>query len=236
MKLARLMPALLLLTAMLAPVPSLAQLRFQEGRHYVTVPTPQATGQAPAGKIEVTEVFSYVCNHCYSWQEPVEELKAALPQDAVLTFVHAGFNQYWPLFQRAHATAQKLGIADRNHKRLFTGVWETLEFPFLDKATGRPRNPAPTMADFARFYAKGGGVTEADFLKLANSKEIDEAVKLADELVKNWRVGATPTFVVAGRYQVQSDSVANPKELQDLVAFLISLERSRLKKAAAPAK
>jgi thiol:disulfide interchange protein DsbA len=236
MKLARLMPALLLLAVMLAPVPSLAQLRFQEGRHFTTLPAPQATGLAPAGKIEVTEVFSYVCNHCYSWQGAVEELKASLPQDAVLNYVHAGFNQYWPLFQRAHLTAQKLGIADRNHKRLFTDVWETLDFPFLDKATGRPRNPAPTMADFARFYAKGGGVTEADFLKLANSGEIDAAVKHADELVKNWRVGGTPTFIVAGRYQVESDAVATPKELQDLVAFLISQERNRLKKAAATAR
>jgi protein dithiol oxidoreductase (disulfide-forming) len=236
MKIARLLPALLMLGVLLAPTPLLAQLRFQEGRHYTTVATPLPAGLAPAGKVEVTEVFSYICNHCYEWQELVEQMKASLPQDAVLTYVHAGFNQHWPLFQRAHLTAQKLGIADRDHKRLFTAVWETREFPFIDKRTGRPLANPPSMADFARFYSKGGGVTEAQFLKAATSPEIDAAVQRTDALIKGWRVGATPTFLVGGRYQVQADSVTSEKELHELVGFLVSLERSRLKKAAATAK
>lgn len=236
MKMARLLPALLMLTVMLAPTPLLAQLRFQEGRHYITVPTPASPSPAPAGKVEVTEVFSYICNHCYEWQGLVEQLKASLPQDAVLTYLHAGFNQHWPLFQRAHLTAQKLGIADRNHKRMFTAVWETREFPFLDKTTGRPLANPPTMADFARFYSKGGGVTEADFLKAATSAEINSAVQRTDSLIKGWRVSGTPTFLVGGRYQVQADAVSSEKELHDLVGYLVGLERSRLKKAAAPAK
>ncbi len=235
MKIARLLPPLLMLAVLLLPTPLLAQLRFQEGRHYTTVPTPTAPALAPAGRIEVTEVFSYICNHCYEWQGLVEKLKASLPQDAVLTYVHAGFNQHWPLFQRAHLTAQRLGIADRNHKRLFTDVWETREFPFLDKATGRPRPTPPTMADFARFYSKGGGVTEAEFLKSASSPQIDAAVKRADSLIKAWGVGATPSFVVAGRHLVQTESVSSEKELHDLVGYLVTLERNRLKKAAAPA-
>ncbi|HWL64183.1 MAG TPA: thiol:disulfide interchange protein DsbA/DsbL [Steroidobacteraceae bacterium] len=236
MKIARLLPSLLMLAVLCAPTPLLAQLRFQEGKHYTTVPTPMAAGLAPAGKVEVTEVFSYICSHCYEWQGLVEGLKTALPEDAALTYVHAGFNQYWPLFQRAHLTAQKLGVADRNHKRMFTAVWETQEFPFLDKTTGRPLATPPTMADFARFYAKGGGVTEAEFLKTATSPAINAAVERAESLVKGWRVSGTPSFLVGGRYMVAPESVSSEKELHDLFSFLVSLERSRLKKAAAPAK
>jgi thiol:disulfide interchange protein DsbA len=181
-------------------------------------------------------VFSYVCSHCYEWQGLVEGLKASLPQDAVLTYVHAGFNQYWPLFQRAHLAAQKLGVADRNHKRMFTSVWETHEFPFLDKTTGRPLATAPTMADFARVYAKGGGVTEAEFLKATTSPQINAAVDRTEALVKGWRVSGTPSFLVGGRYMVAPESVSSEKELHELVGFLVSLERSRLRKPAPPAK
>src|SRR5690606_29115218 len=85
---ARLLPRLLLTAVLLLPTAALAQLRFQEGRHYNVVPTPQATGLAPAGKIEVTEVFSYICRGCYEAQGLVDEIKAKLPADAVLTYVH----------------------------------------------------------------------------------------------------------------------------------------------------
>lgn len=222
---------LLMCALLLAPMPLLAQLRFQEGRHYNLVEKPQTSGTVPAGKIEVAEIFSYICNHCYEWRRTVEALKTQLPADAALALVHAGFNQGWPLFQRAHLTAQQLGVADRNHERMFVSIWETVEFPFFDRATGRPRNPAPTIADAARFYAKGGGVTEADFLKKAASKEVDEAVARSEALILAWKIGGTPSFVVAGRYRIELDALRNAGELPALVNYLVGLERSRLQKA-----
>ncbi|HUG72231.1 MAG TPA: thiol:disulfide interchange protein DsbA/DsbL [Steroidobacteraceae bacterium] len=233
---ARLLPRLLMVAVLLAPMPLLAaQVRFQEGRHYTVVPTPQTSGTVPAGRIEVAEVFSYVCNGCNQARGLVEQIKAGLPADAALAYVHAGFNQGWELFQRAHLTAQQLGIAERDHQRMFTAIWETAEFPYFDRTTGQRRQPAPTMQDAARFYAKGGGVTEADFLKEAASARIDEAVKRGEALIKGWQVPATPTFVVAGRYLIKNDSVGTIAELRDLFSFLVGLERSRLQQAA-PAK
>lgn len=232
----RKLPGLLLLAVLLLPAPALAQLRFQEGRHYTQVPVPQGTGLAPAGKIEVTEVFSYICGGCNGYQDQIEQLKTKLPADAVITFVHAGFNANWPVFQRAHLTAQQLGIADRNHARLFNAVWRTAEFPYFDPATGRPRNPPPVIRDFARFYARGGGVTEDDFAKRATSPAIDEAVRRTEALVRAWQIPSTPSLVVAGRYLINLDEVSTSADLAALTNFLVSLERTRLKRPAPAAK
>jgi thiol:disulfide interchange protein DsbA len=176
-----------------------------------------------------------VCAGCNQARQLVEQMKASLPPDAAFTYVHAGFNQGWQLFQRAHLTAQQLGIADRDHQRMFAAIWETGEFPYFDRTTGQRRQQAPTMEDAARFYAKGGGVTEAAFLKEAASPRIDAAVKRTEALIKGWQVPATPTFVVAGRYLIKNDSVSTVDELRDLFGFLVALERSRLQKPA-PAK
>lgn len=222
----------LLLAVVLLPTPLLAQLRFQEGRHYVQVEVPQATGLAPAGKIEVTEVFSYICSGCNGYQDQIEQLKAKLPADAVLNYVHAGFNTNWPVFQRAHLAAQQLGIADRNHARLFNAIWRTAEFPYFDPATGRPRNPAPVIRDFARFYASGGGVTENQFAQRAAAPAMDETVKRTDALIRGWQIPSTPALVVAGRYLINLDAVSTSADLASLTNFLISLERTRLTKAA----
>jgi len=226
----------LLLLMVLLPTPLLAQLRFAEGRHYDLISTPQTTGLAPAGRIEVAEVFSYVCGACNSIHPLAEGLKKGLPADAAFVLVHAGFQQNWPTFQRAHLTAQQLGIADRNHLRMFAAIWETGALPYFDKATGRPKQPAPTVADLARFYVQGGGVKEADFLQRAASPQVDAAVKRSEALIKGWQIGGTPAFVVAGRYRINNDAVTTLSDLQALVAYLVGLERSRLAKAAKPAR
>lgn len=229
-----LMSRLLLVVMLLVPVSALAQLRFQEGRHYVTVPTPQATGLAPAGKIEVIEVFSYACSACYQTQPIAEELAKALPADAVMTYVHGALGHPdWRALQRGHVAAQQLGIADRNHKRMFTAIWETGEYPHFDRATGRLRKPEAGVPELARFYAKGGGVTEAAFTSKANSKDVDAAVQRIETLIRGWQVGGTPTFLVAGRYRIVSDGVSSAQEMKSLVSYLVGLERNRLRAAAA---
>jgi protein dithiol oxidoreductase (disulfide-forming) len=234
-KLNRRRSGLMLLAVLLLPTPLLAQARFQAGHHYQVVATPEAAGLAK-GKIEVTEAFSYLCVHCFEAQGLVEQIRAALPADAAVTYVHAGFNQGWQLLQRAHITAQQLGIADRNHARVFAAIWETGELPFMDRTTGRPLQPAPTLRDVARFYVKGSAVTEAAFLAKANSAEVNDAVKRVDALIKGWQIAGTPGFVVAGRYRIEMGQLKTLEELNSLVGFLVGLERDRLKKAAAPKK
>lgn len=220
---------------LLLPTPLLAQLRFQEGRHYDVIAKPQVSGTVPAGKIEVAEVFSYVCGACFQAHKMVGELAAKLPTDAAMAYVHAGFNRGWPLFQRAHLTAQALKLPSSHHEQLFHAIWETAEFPYFDRATGRPSTTEPVMRDFARFHAKAGGVTEEAFVKKAGSPEIDKAVAHTEALIKAWQVGSTPSFVVAGRYRINNDAVSSFGDLQSIVTYLIGLERNRLK-AQAPQK
>ena len=137
----------LMLFALLAlPLAAQAQLRWQEGQHYRTLPQP-VPPSLPAGKIEVTEVFSYGCIYCYRAKDQIRELAAGLPADAVMTYVHASFNpaEAWPMFQRAFYTAQSLGVAAAAHDQLFTAIWESGEFPLRDPNTGGIRKPLPTI-------------------------------------------------------------------------------------------
>lgn len=219
--------------ALLAPAAS-AQFLWEEGRHYLRV-GPLDPPDVPPGKIAVTEVFSYVCGGCYQARDHVERIKSGLAADAAMTYLHAGFNPAagWPMFQRAHCTAQALGIADANHHRLFSAIWETMEFPYIDRETRRLRRPLPTIEDAARFYAQSGDVTEAAFIARAASPEIAAAVSRGDSLVAGWKVPSTPSFVVSGRYLVNSAAMSDWPQLAQVLDYLIGLERVRLRSAAA---
>jgi thiol:disulfide interchange protein DsbA len=219
----------LLLIALVLPLPALAQVRWLEGTHFITLPVPQ-TAETRAGRIEVAEVFSYGCIHCFRGKEEIAKLQAALPPDAYMTYVHASFlpSEAWPMYQRAWYTAQALGIGMANHERMFDAVWKTGEVPLLDGPKGGVRKPLPTIEEAARFYAKVGKVKEADFLKRAKSPEIDAAVKRADSLVASWRIPGTPSLVVNGRYLVNNDSVSSWNDIRTLVLYLVDQERQRM--------
>lgn len=213
--------------ALLAPALP-AQFLWREGQHYTRV-GPAEPPDVPAGKIAVTEVFSYVCGGCYQAREAVEEFRNGLPADVAFGYVHAGFNSGWPLFQRAFLTAQSLGIAEANHLRLFRAIWETMQFPYIDAATRQLRSPAPTIQDAARFYAASGSVTPAAFEQKAASAGIDAALRRSNELIAAWKVPSTPSFVVNGRYLVNTAALSGWPQLTQIVDFLVSQERARLK-------
>lgn len=218
-----------LLCLMLLPMAASAQLLWQQGRHY-TLLQPAAPVSTPAGKIEVTEVFSYGCIYCFRAKGEMQKLKDGLPADAVMTYVHAAFvpSEGWPMLQRAFYTAQSLGIAEATHDQMFTSIWETGEMPLLDGKSGRMRNPLPTLADAARFYEKYGLVKPETFLKLATSKQIDDAVAHAEQLIKLYKVPGTPALVVNGRYLINNDTLSSSAEQRQLVDFLVGMERRRL--------
>jgi protein dithiol oxidoreductase (disulfide-forming) len=222
----------LLLIALALPLPATAQLRYTEGRNYTTLP----------GGIEVAEVFSYGCTYCNRFQGEIEKLQAALPADAYMAYVHASFQpaEAWPMFQRAWYTAQAMGIGTAAHSQMFDAVWKTGEVGLLDPVTGAVRKPLPTINEAARFYARVARVKAADFLRIANSPEINAQMKRTDALIQSWRVPGTPALVVNGRYLVNNDSVTNWNEVRAIVLYLVGVERQRLAKLkslpAAPAK
>jgi len=220
----------LLLAALAAPQAALAQLRWVEGRHYITLP-PNAAYTPPAGKIEVTEVFSYGCIACNQAYKPINKIKAALPADAVMNYVPASFipAEAWPMFQQAYLTAKALGIAESTHEMMFVAVWDTSEIPLVDRAAGRILQPLPTIEVAARFYSRHTPVKEAAFLEKARSFEIAQQMKRADELVKVWRIPSTPSLVINGRYLINNEAAGSWDGVQQLVLFLVSQERARLK-------
>lgn len=219
-----------LLALVVAPQTALAQLRWLEGKHYTTLPTPTPY-EAPPGKIEVTEVFSYGCPACNGALPAMNKLKAALPPDAVMNYLHASFvpSEAWPMFQQAYLTAKALGIAASTHDLMFIAIWSSGEIPLTDRATGRIRQPLPTIEDAARFYSRHTQVKEAQFLEMARSFGIAAQIKRADELVKTWRIPSTPSLVVNGRYLVNMQEAGSWDNVTQIVLFLVSQERQRMK-------
>ena len=215
----------LLAVALLMLPPGVRAATWSEGTHYVRLAPPQQT-TVPAGKVEVMEVFSYACPACNAFQPVMEKLQHALPPNAQLTFLPAAFNpaEDWPMFQRAYLAAQALGIAERTHQAMFDAVWKTGELAVTTPGSNRLKDPLPSIADAARFYARVAGVNPQQFIAMANSFGIDSKIRAADAQVLAMHVDSTPTLIVNGKYRVLRDSVTGNDQLIELVKYLVARE------------
>ena len=205
-----------------------------QGTNYFLIQPVQPTN-VPAGKVEVTEVFSYACPACNRFYPMVDKLKAALPANAELTFVPAAFNptEDWPMFQRAYYAAQALGIDKREHDAVFDAVWKTGELAIIEPGTQRIKVPAPTIDDAAKWYAKVAGVKADAFVSAANSFGVDTKTRQADQFIRATQVDQTPTMIVNGKYRVTIPSAGTEDKLIELILWLVAQENGAAGKTAA---
>ncbi|MGH8142890.1 MAG: thiol:disulfide interchange protein DsbA/DsbL [Steroidobacteraceae bacterium] len=224
----RLLAALLLIGA--APIALGADApEWVEGTNYFVLQNPQPTA-VPAGKIEVTEVFSYACPACNAFFPTIDKLRASLPSDAVLDFVPASFipTEDWPVFQRAYYTASLLGLVNpRTHDAMFNAIWKTGELAVVDQKTDRLIRPAPTIQDVAKFYARLTRVSAAKFVAAANSFGVVTKMHEADQYIQDCQVDQTPTIIVNGKYRLTPQTAGGYEQVIDLVKYLVAKESRR---------
>jgi protein dithiol oxidoreductase (disulfide-forming) len=202
-----------------------APAEWVANKHYFLVSGPQQVSVAP-GKVEVTEAFSYGCPACNSFYPLMERLKATLPANAEVVYLHASFNtaELWPMFQRAFYTAQVLKVADQTHKAMFDSIWKGGELALRDPKTGKPKKPMPTLETAAAFYKRVAGVDPAKFLSVSKGFSVEGKIRRAEKLLRDYGVESTPTMVINGRYRVTIASAGGEQEFIQLINWLVAKE------------
>jgi thiol:disulfide interchange protein DsbA len=212
--------ALCLLSAAALP----ADGQWIEGKNYFRVQPPVPVN-VPAGKVEVTEVFSYGCPACNRFAPFMRSLKQGLPANAVVNYVPASWNtaEAWPMFQRAYLTAANLGVADRAHDAVYDSIWKNGELAITD-SSGRVKGKLPTIEDAARFYAKTTGVDAAKFVATAKSFAVEVDIKRAEDRIVATKADQTPTIIVNGKYRTNPSAAGSDAKLVELVKWLVARE------------
>ena len=193
---------------------------FEEGTHYERLPIP-VEPQNPYG-IEVVEVFSYVCVHCFNFEPVLQGWVEAQPDDVDFRRVPAVFNPTWELFAKIFFSAEALRVFDKVHYPLF----ESLHVHGVDL-----RQP-PLLA---RFFRDVGGVDARQFLDVFSSFSVDSRVRQARAQARMYRITSVPTLIVDGTYRVEISPEVEGTKVLEVVDFLVDMAREK-RSAAAEAK
>ena len=220
----RVLTALLFLLLPLAALAQPIAPGYREGVDYVSLKQPIPT--YAKGKIEIAEVFSYACVHCFHFQPEVNKFKQTMAKDVRWEYVPAAFGGHWDVFARAYFAAQILGVQQKTHDAVFSGIFVENKIK-----TGSPDELADLYASL--------GADRAKFLAAFNGADATARLAKAREFGLRSGVQGTPTLIINGKYRVAGREETGVAGMFRTAEFLVAKEREAAKaptpKRATPA-
>lgn len=187
---------------------------YQEGKHYKKLVDPVMVRDP--SKVEVVEVFWYGCGHCNHFEPTVKAWKMSTQSDVDFRQVPAQFSRQWKIHAGLFYLTKALKVGDKAHQAIFDSIHKYRK-PLLDK---------DDQKEFLAQY----GVSEADFDKYDDSFMVRRQLKIADQLVRDYKISGVPAIIVGGKYVVNASSAGGEEHIFGVVNHLIELERKLLKK------
>lgn len=187
-----------------------SESEYEAGKHYTVLEVPVRT--ADPSKIEVTEVFSYLCAHCFQFEPMLEAWKVKQAADVNLVQSHVMWSPQMEPAIRGYYTSIALKIKDQTHMAVFNAIHlENKQF-----------NTAEQWADFFSAY----GVDKAKAISTYNSFGVTSQIKQAEARARGYKVTGTPEVVVEGKYLVNSRLTHSHAEMLKVVDYLIAKARA----------
>jgi thiol:disulfide interchange protein DsbA len=184
-----------------------------EGTDYVTI-----KGGEPwkplDGKIEVVEVFGYVCPACAAFDPLVSAWKAKLPADVRFSYVPAPFGPEWNPYAKAFYVAESMGLVDRSHSALIHEIHITQD----DAGRRRSGRRAEDRQLLRQVRREPEGIPEHDELVLG-----ERAGQQGPQFMIRSGANSTPTLIVNGKYKVTGNSF---EDMLRIASGLIAKERA----------
>ena len=183
---------------------------YQEGVHYFKID--QVPAKTDSGIVEVTELFSYACSHCNTFEPYVQSWLKTKADNVKFNRIAVGFGRKsWEMMARSYIVAEMLGIVEESHVAMMDAIWKQgKQFRNLD--------------ELADFYS-GFGVERSAFIAHFQSFAADSQLRKSQRDVQLFGITGTPSLVVNRKYRITSSKhVKDFNAMLDVVDFLVVKE------------
>jgi len=192
--------------------------QFKEGQHYVRmVPTQPTVGGAD--KIEVAEFFWYGCPHCYDMEPFINKWAEGKDPGVRFVKVPATWNSLVRLHAQLYYTEE---VLVRNGVIEDPAGFREAVFQEYHRRGNRMTSEDAIQKVFARF-----GVSEEQFRSTWSSFEVNQKLRVADDLSRRYTISSVPAIVVNGKYRSGAGEAGGYPKLMELIDELVAREGLR---------
>jgi len=201
-----------------SPAAAPREWKYSEGQHYQRlVPTQPTVGGAD--KIEVAEIFWYGCPHCFNFEPAINSWAENVPANVRFVRIPAVWNALARLHGRLYYTEEVLA---KNGKLADMKAFHAAVFTEFHRKGNRLTSEDTIQKLFESF-----GVGKDDFFNTWNSFEVNQKIRVADDLVRRYNVTGVPAVVVNGKYRTGASEAGSYAKLLEVVDELIERETIR---------
>lgn len=182
-----------------------AHADIRPGKEYEVLSPPQAveTGK----KIEVLEIFSYACPHCFDLEPEINKWAKQLPKDVEFRRLPGIFRDSWIPFAKVFYTFEALGLTEKLHGDFFNAIHV---------------HHARFDNDEALFdWVEKQGVNRKSFSDTYSSFAIQSKALRAKQLTRAYGINGVPAVIVDGKYRTYSSIAGGHHGLLTVVDQLI---------------
>jgi len=204
--------------AMAEPPVAKRDWQFKEGQHYVRlVPTQPTVGSAD--KIEVAEFFWYGCPHCYDMEPYINQWAENKDPNVRFVRIPATWNALVRLHAQLYYTEEVLA---RNGILKNPEEFRDAVFQEYHRRNNRMTSEAAIQTLFARF-----GVNAEQFGATWSSFEVNQKLRVAEDLARRYSISSVPAVVVNGKYRTVTSEAGGYTQLMELIDELTVREGLR---------
>jgi thiol:disulfide interchange protein DsbA len=147
---------------------------------------PRVPVEAPAGKVEVVEFFSYMCPHCNVFEPTLAAWIKRAPKDVVVRRAPVGFLPDFEVLQRMYFALEALKMVDKLQAQVFAAI--------------HVEHRAFSKPDIAADWVAQQGVDRAKFMEQFQSFAVANKATRASQLANAYKIDGVPAIGVAGRF------------------------------------
>ena len=185
------------------------QAEYELGKDYQLIDNPLPVRQD--GMVEVSEIFWYGCNHCYSFESTINNWDANKPDYVKFSKMPVTWSQIHQLHASLYHTIEALKLGKGAHTAVFTTIHKENNFLGSQKSV-------------VKFLSKLG-VDEEKSKQYLNSFAVKQKVSRGIQVSRQLRITSVPMISVDGKYMIVSKS--SRQEMLDVLDYVVELQKSK---------
>jgi thiol:disulfide interchange protein DsbA len=184
------------------------QAEYELGKDYQLIDNPLPVRQD--GMVEVSEIFWYGCNHCYSFESTINNWDANKPDYVKFSKMPVTWSQIHQLHASLYHTIEALKLGKGAHTAVFTTIHKDNNF------LGSQRS-------VVKFLSKLG-VDEEKSKQYLNSFAVKQKVSRGMQVSKQLKITSVPMIIVDGKYMIVSKQ--SRQEMLDVLDHVVELQKN----------
>ena len=181
------------------------------GKDYLEIKPAQPTDSG--NKIEVVEVFSYMCSHCNDFEPKISAWVKQLPADAQFRRMPVVFGRpSWEMLARSYYALEALGEIEKMHPKIFAAIHD--------------ENVILQQRDVLVDWMEKQGIDRKKFGGAYDSFSISGKIQRSNQRAQAYGISGVPSLVIDGRYMISTTQSGNYENMLKIADELVKLART----------